>query len=332
MSTITASIFPGQGSQFVGMGRELYETFPEAQACFDQADDQLTDLGLLDLMFGSNETNESAAERLKQTDITQPALYIHSMATMSVLSAAGFMPDMAAGHSLGEYSALAATEAITFADGLDLVRLRGLAMADAGRDNPGSMAAVLGMEDCDVEGVCNRATEDTRAVVQPANYNAPGQVVISGDVSAVHRAMELASERGARKVVELPVSGAFHSPLMESARERLANALRDLVIREPICPIYLNVTARPTRDPEAIRAALLLQLTSPVRWAQSIRNMKADGAERFVEIGTGNVLIGLVRRILGRDVPCFTAGSADDMDHALSELAGDVAFDDPLTL
>ncbi len=331
MSTITASIFPGQGSQFVGMGRELYEHYPEAQACFDQADDQLADLGLLNLMFGADGTEESVAEKLKQTEITQPALFVHSMATMSVLSAAGFLPDMAAGHSLGEYSALAATEAITFADGLDLVRLRGLAMADAGRDHPGAMAAVLGMEDCDVEGLCNRATEDTRAVVQCANYNAPGQIVISGDVAAVHRAMKLAVERGARKVVELPVSGAFHSPLMESARERLAGALRDLVIREPVCPIYLNVTARPTRDPEAIRAALLLQLTSPVRWAPSIRNMKADGAERFVEIGSGNVLTALVRRTLGRDVPSFTAGNAADIEHAVTELAGDVAFDDPLT-
>lgn len=324
----TACLFPGQGSQFVGMGRDLYDRFPEAQAVFDQADDQLQGVPLLDLMFGTGADDAAAADALRQTEITQPALYVHSMAAMSILSSAGFLPDMSAGHSLGEYTALAATEAITFADGLDLVRLRGLAMAEAGREQPGTMAAVLGMEDFDVESVCNAATEETRSVVQAANYNAAGQIVISGSIAAVQAAMRIARERGARKVVELQVSGAFHSPLMESAREKLSEALRDLVIREPVCPIYLNVTARPTRNPESIRAALLLQLTSPVRWAQIVRNMKADGAERYVEIGSGSVLSGLVKRTLGRDAITFTAGTSQDIEPTLDQLAEDFTFDE----
>jgi [acyl-carrier-protein] S-malonyltransferase len=325
MSAITALLFPGQGSQYVGMGRDLYEAYPQAQAVFDQADDLLEDVPLLDLMFGATASKETATETLRQTENTQPALFVHSMAAVSVLSSSGFAADMAAGHSLGEYSALAASEAITFADGLELVRLRGLVMSEAGNDRPGAMAAVMGMEDCDVEDICNTATAETPGVVQAANYNAPGQIVISGDQKSVEKAMQLANEQGARRVVALPVSGAFHSPLMEPAREKFAGVLRDIVIREPICPVYLNVTARPTRDPEAIRAALLLQLTSPVRWVQTVRNMKADGTERFIELGPGSVLSGLVKRTLGSEVETSTAGKEKELNNLLKELA-DSAF------
>ncbi len=313
MSAITSLLFPGQGSQFVGMGRDLYDAFPQAQAVFDQANDLLEDVPLLDLMFGDPDDADRSAAALKNTENTQPALLVHSMASMAVLTSLGVVPDMAAGHSLGEYTALAATEAITFADGLDLVRRRGLVMADAGSDRPGAMAALIGMEESEVESVCHTATSSTPGVVQAANFNAPGQIVISGDTAAVEEAMKLAGERGARRVITLPVSGAFHSPLMEPAVERFAGKLRDIVIREPVCPVYLNVTARPTRDPDAIRAALLLQLTSPVRWVQTIRNMAADGSERFIEVGSGSVLTGLVERTLGRDAVTATAGTETDM-------------------
>lgn len=317
MSAITALLFPGQGSQYVGMGHDLYDVFPQAQAVFDQADDQLEGVPLLDLMFGDPDDMEAATKALKQTEITQPALFVHSMAAMSVLSSAGVVPDMVAGHSLGEYSALAAAEAITFADGLALVRERGLVMSEAGSDRPGAMAALIGMEDSAVEEICNAATAATPGVVQAANYNAPGQVVISGDSVSVEEASRLARNNGARKIVALPVSGAFHSPLMEPARELFASTLRDVVIREPICPVYLNVTARPTRDPEAIRAALLLQLTSPVRWVQTIRNMKVDGSERFIEVGSGAVLSGLVKRTIGRETETQTAGKVEDVTELL---------------
>ena len=250
---------------------------------------------------------------MKQTNVTQPALYVHSLAAMAVLEARGVQPAMTAGHSLGEYSALAAAGAVSYEDGLRLVSLRGELMATADDGRPGTMAAVLGMGADALVALCDEVTREGDGIVVCANFNAPGQVVISGDEAAVAQAMARATEEGARRVVPLPVGGAFHSPLMEDARAGLADALRDLAIRPPRCPVYLNVTAEPTTDPDAIRARLLEQLTSPVRWAQTLERMHADGAQRFVEVGAGKVLSGLVRRTLGRDVETAQAGTAEDM-------------------
>jgi [acyl-carrier-protein] S-malonyltransferase len=282
----TAFLFPGQGSQYVGMARSLYEAFPEARARIEEAD-HILGFPLSEVLFSGPE------ERLRQTAYTQPAIFVHSMAVWACL--AGERPDMVAGHSLGEYTALVAAEALDFVDGVRLVRLRGELMQQAGEREPGTMAAVIGLDEEAVEALCQEA-EAEAGLVRPANFNAPGQVVISGSIEGVRRAMELARARGARLVRELAVSGAFHSPLMRHAREGLAEALGRVSLRRPICPVYLNVTARPTQDPEEIRALLLEQLTAPVRWAQSVRHMAADGAERFVEVGPGSVLQGLVRR------------------------------------
>ncbi|PSQ80165.1 MAG: [acyl-carrier-protein] S-malonyltransferase [Bacteroidetes bacterium QS_8_68_15] len=327
----TAYLFPGQGSQEVGMGRALYEQLPEARARLDRAD-ELLGFALTDLMFGEGSSDdEDEEEALKQTDVTQPALFAHSLAVMAVLDAqdARPAPDMTAGHSLGEYSALAAAGALSFEDGLRVVRRRGQLMAAAGSSSDeggddggaraGTMAAVIGMENDALAAVCEDVTReggsgDGGYVVQPANFNAPGQVVISGDVEAVEATMRLCEERGARRAIRLPVSGAFHSPLMQDARDGLAEVLADLEIRAPRCPVYLNVTAEATTEPEAIRAALLEQLLSPVRWAASLQAMhESGGAERFVEIGAGRVLSGLVRRTLGRDVAVAQVGTADDL-------------------
>ena len=308
----TAFLFPGQGSQYVGMAADLYDRFPEARAVIDQADQHL-DFPLKERMFGAGGDAEAEKDALTQTDVTQPALYVHSLAAFAVLEAKGHTPDMTAGHSLGEYSALAAADALDFLDGLRLVRLRGQLMARAGEERPGAMAAVLNLDADVLERICSEATDAGDGVVQCANFNAPGQIVISGDSEAVIRASDAASKAGARRVVSLPVSGAFHSPLMEYARDGLAEALDKAKIRAPRCPVYLNVTAEPTTNPDEIRRRLLDQLTAPVRWAQTLEAMRADGAERFVEVGAGNVLSGLVKRTLGRDLDTATAGTADEL-------------------
>ena len=305
---MTAFLFPGQGSQKPGMGADLYAHFPAARARFDEADAVLG-FALTEVMFAEG---ESAAEPLKRTEITQPALYVHSLAAYAVLEEHGRLPDMAAGHSLGEYSALAATGTLTFADGLQAVRRRGELMAQAGEARPGAMAAVLGLDAALLERVCAEASGDDGVAV-PANYNDPGQIVISGDPAAVERAGEGAKAAGAKRVVPLPVSGAFHSPLMAFAHDGLAAALEALPIHPPRCPVYLNVTAAPSTDPDEIRRRLLEQLTAPVRWTQTLERMRADGAERFLEVGSGNVLSGLARRTLGRDVEASLAGTVDEL-------------------
>ncbi len=302
-----AFLFPGQGSQSVGMGYELFEEYPEARARFEAAD-ELLDIDLLSLMFGLDSTLDDPEEELKQTEVTQPALYTHSLAAMAVLEAQDVAPDMAAGHSLGEYSALAAVGALSFEDGLRVVRRRGEVMAQAGEQRPGAMSAVMGADDADVEAACEAATEDGEGVVQTANYNAPGQVVISGDEEAVERA----SSRIKGRAIPLPVSGAFHSPLMAYAREGLEEVLEAVSIQPPECPVYLNVTGEPTTDPDDIREGLVRQLLSPVRWAQSVRRMHEDGASRFVEVGAGDVLRGLVGRTL-QDPVTAGAGTPDEI-------------------
>jgi [acyl-carrier-protein] S-malonyltransferase len=291
------------------MGYELYEQFPEARARFEAANDHL-DVDLLTLMFGLDSSIGDPEEQLKQTAITQPALYTHSLAAMAVLDEKGVAPDMAAGHSLGEYSALAAVGALSFEDGLRVVRRRGELMAEAGERRPGTMAAIMGADDADVEAACEDVSEEGEGVVQTANYNAPGQVVISGDADAV----EQATARVRGRAIPLPVSGAFHSPLMEYAREGLAEVLDTVNIQEPHRPVYLNVTGQPSTDPDEIRQRLMEQLLSPVRWAQSLRHMHADGATRFVEVGAGDVLRGLVGRTLDDEVETAGAGTPDGIE------------------
>ena len=302
-------LFPGQGAQKPGMGADLYDRFPEARARFDEAD-RVLGFSLTDAMFSDS---DEAADRLKQTEVTQPALYVHSLAAYAVLEGQGVVPNAAAGHSLGEYSALAACGALSFADGLKAVRRRGELMAEAGAARPGAMSAVLGLDADAVEQACAAASNED-AVAVPANYNAPGQVVISGDPEAVATAGERAKEAGARRVVPLAVGGAFHSPLMGAARDGLAETLDGLALEAPRCPVYLNVTASAAVDPDEIRARLLEQLTAPVRWTQTLEKMHADGHTRFVEVGTGNVLTGLVKRTIGRDTDTATAGTADELE------------------
>lgn len=301
-----AFLFPGQGSQAPGMAADLTEV-PAAREVLDAAD-RVLGFALTDLMFGDD------AEALKPTEVTQPALYVHSLAANAGLEARGVRPDLAAGHSLGEWSALAAVGALSFEDGLRAVRRRGELMARAGDVRPGAMSAVLGLDAAALERVCEEATAAGDGEVVPANYNDPGQIVISGDAPAVERAGVAAGEAGARRVVPLPVSGAFHSPLMAFARDGLAETLAGLDVRVPSCPVVLNVTAEPTTDPEEIRLRLLDQLTAPVRWAQSLERMRGEGAERFVEVGTGKVLSGLARRTLGRDVETAQAGTAVEIE------------------
>lgn len=295
------------------MGLDLYEAYPEARARFEAAD-HLLGYKITDLKFGTDKDIEVAERHLKQTNVTQPALFVHSMAVMAVLEERGLAPDMVAGHSLGEYSALAAAGAISYEDGLEVVQLRGELMASADDDRPGTMAAVLGMDHDTVQDLCDEVNAQNGVLVQPANFNAPGQVVISGDVAAIDAFSDIAKNHGVRRVLPLPVGGAFHSPLMADAVDGLGEALRALPIQSPRCPVYLNVTASPTTDPAEIRERLLEQLTAPVQWAQALQQMQNDGAARFVEVGAGKVLSGLVRRTLGRDTDVVQAGTADDIE------------------
>lgn len=281
----TAYIFPGQGSQYVGMAKDLAEHYPAAKALVDQADAALG-FSLSAVCFGGPE------EELKQTKNTQPAIFLHSMVLWELLKPSD--ASMVAGHSLGEYSALVAAGALSFVDAIKLVRLRGEAMQKAGEENPGTMAAVVGLDAALVKQLCNDASAS--GIVQPANFNSPGQIVISGSVSGVRKAMELAKEKGAKLVKELVVSGAFHSPLMQSAQRSLKQALENIVIKDAAIPVYANVTAMPVQKADEIRQLLFDQVTSPVRWEETAVNMAADGAARFIEVGPGKVLQGLVKR------------------------------------
>jgi [acyl-carrier-protein] S-malonyltransferase len=283
-----AYIFPGQGAQFSGMGKDLYEGFPMAQELFEQANDILG-FSITDIMF------EGDAEDLRQTRVTQPAIFLHSVILSKVLGDS-FAPDMVAGHSLGEFSALVANGTLSFADGLQLVAKRAGAMQRACEAQPGTMAAVLGLEDSVVESICSQIP----GVVVPANYNCPGQLVISGELEAVDLACEKLREAGARRALVLPVGGAFHSPLMQPAREELAAAIEETPFSKPICPVYQNVSTTAIADTDTIRKNLIAQLTAPVKWTQSVRQMIADGAVEFIEVGPGKVLQGLVRKVDGQ--------------------------------
>ncbi len=283
--TSIAFVFPGQGSQYVGMGKDLHDQSPAARALFEKAD-AILGFPLTKICF------EGPEDELRQTRNTQPAIFLHSIALTAELETV--RPVMVAGHSLGEYSALVAAEVLTFEEGLRLVRLRGELMQHAGEMNHGTMAAVVGLEPDAVENVCAEAS--SAGIVQQANLNAPGQIVISGSVGGVHKAMELARVRGAKLVKELVVSGAFHSPLMESAREGLKSALDRATFRDAKIPVYANVTARPASRAAEIKELLYRQVTSPVRWEESVQNMVRDGAGVFYEVGPGKVLQGLVKR------------------------------------
>jgi [acyl-carrier-protein] S-malonyltransferase len=315
----TAFLFPGQGAQVVGMARDLYEEFTVARDVVDRANEVL-DYNLADIMFGVGMDPADAAERLRQTNYTQPALYVHSFAAWAVLRDAGAMPACTAGHSLGEYSALAAAGALSFEDGLNAVRRRGEFMADANRARSGGMMAILGLDDDAATAVCDRVERQTGGTVRPANYNAPGQVVISGDVDAVAAAGRLATEAGAQKVIPLVVGGAFHSPLMTDAAEGLSEVLNEIEVRTPVCPVFLNVTAEAVTEPEVIRALLLEQLVSPVRWSQSVEAMHQFGVDQYVEVGTGKVLSGLAKRILDRSTVTHQAGTAKEIRSFIATL------------
>jgi len=280
-----AYIFPGQGAQFTGMGLDLYEKSPLAQELFEKANDILG-FSITDIMF------EGTAEQLKETKVTQPAVFLHSVILANVLGDS-FQPEMVAGHSLGEISALVANGVLSFEDGLRLVSKRALAMQKACEIKPSTMAAVLGLENAVVEETC----EEIDGIVVAANYNCPGQLVISGEVTAIEKACEVLTEKGARRALVLPVGGAFHSPMMEPAREELAAAIEATAFSEPTCPVYQNVVAKAVTNSAEIKKNLMLQLTAPVRWTQSIQQMVTDGGTEFIEVGPGKVLQGLMRKI-----------------------------------
>ncbi|MBQ2413949.1 MAG: ACP S-malonyltransferase [Rikenellaceae bacterium] len=284
-----AFVFPGQGSQFSGMGKDLYENSPAAKELFEKAN-EILGFRITDIMFAGTD------EELKQTFVTQPAVFLHSVIMAKVLGEE-FKPDMVAGHSLGEFSALVAAGALTFENGLRLVAKRAAAMQKACEAQPSTMAAVLGLEDKVVEDIC----AEIDGVVVAANYNCPGQLVISGTIEAVDVACERLKAAGARRALRLPVGGAFHSPLMEPAKVELQTAIETAEFKAPICPVYQNVDAKPYTDPEQIKANLIAQLTAPVRWTYIVENMLADGADSFMELGPGAVLQGLIKKV-SRDV------------------------------
>ena len=281
-----AFVFPGQGAQFVGMGKDLYENNPVANEMFDKAN-EILGFNITDLMFNGTD------EDLRQTKVTQPAIFLHSVILAKTMGD-DFNPDMVAGHSLGEFSALVAAGALSFEDGLRLVSARAQAMQKACEKTPSTMAAVLALPDAKVEELCASVTE---GVVVPANYNCPGQIVISGSIEGVDAACAKMLEAGAKRALKLKVGGAFHSPLMEPARAELADAIAHTDFHAPKCPVYQNVNAEPQTDPETIKKNLIAQLTAPVRWTQTIQNMIAAGADTFVEVGPGAVLQGLVKKI-----------------------------------
>lgn len=280
-----AVVFPGQGAQFPGMGKSLYEENPKAKVLFEQAN-SILGFRISDILF------EGSEEELKQTNVTQPAIFLHSVILAKTSSQ--FAPDMVAGHSLGEFSALVASGALEFEDGLRLVYQRALAMQEACEINPSSMAAILGLDDALVEKICSEISGE---VVVPANYNCPGQLVISGSTKGIEMACELLKAAGAKRALPLPVGGAFHSPLMEPAREKLQIAIENTLFKSPSCPIYQNVSTKAEREVETIKKNLIAQLTAPVKWTQSVQHMVADGASLFVECGPGKVLQGLIKKI-----------------------------------
>ena len=280
-----AYVFPGQGAQFPGMGKDLYENNTNAKSLFEQANDILG-YRITDIMFSGT------PDDLKQTKVTQPAVFLHSVISAIVMGNE-FVPQMVAGHSLGEFSALVASKALSFEDGLKLVYARAMAMQKACELNPSVMAAVLGLKDEIIEDICSKIN----GVVVPANYNCPGQLVISGSNEAIDEACVKLKEAGAKRALKLPVGGAFHSPLMEPAKVELEEAIKKTIYKEPICPIYQNIDARPHTNPAEIKANSIAQLTGPVRWTQTIQNMIADGADYFKELGPGTVLQGLIKKI-----------------------------------
>ena len=280
-----AYVFPGQGAQFVGMGKDLYDRSVLAREIFEKAN-TLLGFRITDLMFAGTD------EDLKQTKVTQPAIFLHSTVLTAVLGG-NFKPDMVAGHSLGEFSALVANRTLSFEDGLVLVSKRAMAMQKACEKTPSSMAAIIGLDDKTVEDVCASVTE----VVVPANYNSPGQIVISGSNEGIDKAIEELKVKGAKRALKLPVGGAFHSPLMEPARAELEEAIRITNFNIPVCPVYQNVNAKPSTDPGTIKTNLVAQLTSPVKWTQSVINMITDGADLFIETGPGCVLQGLIKKV-----------------------------------
>ncbi len=288
-----AYVFPGQGAQFPGMGKELYEVHAEARERFEEAN-EILGFNITRLMFDGSE------EDLRQTKVTQPAIFLHSVILAGTI--VDFKPDMVAGHSLGEFSSLVANKTLSFADGLKLVSRRASAMQKACELAPSTMAAILGLDDKVVEEVCSEIPE----VVVPANYNSPGQIVISGSIAGIDKAIEKLSGLGAKRAIKLSVGGAFHSPLMEPARKELEFAIMNTPFEIPSCPVYQNFTALPTSDPDTIRTNLVAQLTAPVRWTQTVQHMLLDGASSFTEVGPGNVLQGLIKKV-DRDIPTCSA-------------------------